>query len=170
MTRQRDAIGLMAFDDQIVSLLPASARPGHLRAALVTLDRLALGKETNVSKPLHQLCDALTKRGMVVLISDLLDDPAGGVRRLEAVPARRRRDRRGADRAAPAKAGAGAPREVLRSQVAQARARGAHRKATSARAHPAVAARRRAAVARRRVRTAVLRIRCRLRLGRRDDG
>jgi len=83
MNRQRDAIGLMAFDDQIVSMLPAGARPGHLRAVLVTLDRLVLGKETNVSKPLHQLCDALTKRGMVVLISDLLDDPEAVIRGLK---------------------------------------------------------------------------------------
>jgi uncharacterized protein (DUF58 family) len=83
MNRQRDAIGLMAFDDRIVSMLPASARPGHLRAALVTLDRLVLGKETNLSKPLHQLCDALTKRGMVVLISDLLDDPDAVIRGLK---------------------------------------------------------------------------------------
>jgi uncharacterized protein (DUF58 family) len=83
MNRQRDGVGLMAFDDQIVSMLPASARPGHLRALLVTLDRLRLGKDTNLSKPLHQLCDALTKRGMVVLISDLLDDPANVVRGLK---------------------------------------------------------------------------------------
>ena len=83
MNRQRDAIGLMAFDDRIVSMLPAGARPGHLRNILVMLDRLALGKETNVSKPLHQLCDALTKRGMVVLISDLLDDPAAVIRGLK---------------------------------------------------------------------------------------
>src|SRR5438874_4304008 len=83
MNRQRDAIGLMAFDDRIVSMLPAGARPGHLRSILVTLDRLALGKETNVSKPLHQLCDALTKRGMVVLISDLLDNPEAVIRGLK---------------------------------------------------------------------------------------
>jgi uncharacterized protein (DUF58 family) len=83
MNRQRDAIGLMAFDDQIVSMLPAGARPGHLRNVLVTLDRLVLGQETNVSKPLHQLCDALTKRGMVVLISDLLDDPEAVIRGLK---------------------------------------------------------------------------------------
>src|SRR5713101_9032952 len=70
MTRQRDGVGLMAFDESIVTMLPASARPGHLRAFLVTLDRLRLGKETHMSKPLNQLCDALTKRGMVVLISD----------------------------------------------------------------------------------------------------
>jgi uncharacterized protein (DUF58 family) len=75
MTRQRDAVGLTAFDDHIVAMLPASARPGHLRAMLVTLDRLELGRDTNVAKPLHQLADSLSKRGMVVLISDLLDDP-----------------------------------------------------------------------------------------------
>src|SRR5689334_5063929 len=72
MNRQRDAVGLMAFEEQIVSMLPASARAGHLRALLVALERLSPGRETNVSKPLHQLADRLTKRGMVVLISDLL--------------------------------------------------------------------------------------------------
>ena len=64
-------------------MLPASARPGHLRAMLVTLDRLTLGQQTNVSKPLHQLADSLTKRGMVVLISDLLDDPERVIRGLK---------------------------------------------------------------------------------------
>jgi hypothetical protein len=42
---------------------------------LLTLDRLKRGSRTDVSKPLHQLAGSLTKRGMVVLISDLLDDP-----------------------------------------------------------------------------------------------
>jgi uncharacterized protein (DUF58 family) len=83
MNRQRDAIGLTAFDEQIVTMLPASARPGHLRALLVTLDRLRLGQKTNVSKPLHQLADSLTKRGMVVLISDLLDEPERVIRGLK---------------------------------------------------------------------------------------
>ena len=82
MNRQRDAVGLAAFDDQIRTMLPASARPGHLRALLVTLERLQPGNETNVSTPLHQLADALTKRGMVVLISDLLDDPERVIRGL----------------------------------------------------------------------------------------
>src|SRR3954468_22540313 len=40
MNRQRDAFSLTAFDEQIVAMLPASARPGHLRALLVTLNRL----------------------------------------------------------------------------------------------------------------------------------
>jgi uncharacterized protein (DUF58 family) len=83
MNRQRDGVGLAAFDERIVTMLPASARPGHLSAMLVTLDRLQLGTETNVSKPLHQLADSLSKRGMVVLISDLLDDPERVIRGLK---------------------------------------------------------------------------------------
>ena len=75
MNRQRDACGLTAFDERVVGMLPASARPGHLNALLLTLDRLAPGNQTNVSKPLHQLADSLSKRGLVVLISDLLDEP-----------------------------------------------------------------------------------------------
>jgi hypothetical protein len=43
---------------------------------LVALDRVCLGLRTNVAKPLQLLADGIAKRGMVVLISDLLDDPA----------------------------------------------------------------------------------------------
>jgi uncharacterized protein (DUF58 family) len=83
MNRQRDAIGFTAFDDKIVEMLPASARAGHLRNLLVSLQRLTPANETNVSKPLHQLAGSLSKRGLVVLISDLLDDPEAVVRGLK---------------------------------------------------------------------------------------
>lgn len=75
MNRQRDAFGLIAFDDKIASLVPANARTGHLRAVLLALERLQLGAHTNVAKPLHDLAAAVRKRGLVVLVSDLLDDP-----------------------------------------------------------------------------------------------
>lgn len=74
MHRQRDAVGLIAFDDQIRKMRPPSARPGQLSALLVTLDRLQLGARTDVAKPLNDLAEAIHKRGLVVLISDLLDD------------------------------------------------------------------------------------------------
>ncbi len=76
MHRQRDAFGLIEFDDSIAALLPASARAGHLRAVLLALERIKMGTRTNVAKPLHDLAAAVRKRGMVVLVSDLLDDPA----------------------------------------------------------------------------------------------
>ena len=83
MNRQRDAVGFTAFDEAIVSMLPPSSRAGHLRALLVALDRLSTAHQTNVSKPLHQLAESLTKRGLVVLISDLLDDPDAVIRGLK---------------------------------------------------------------------------------------
>lgn len=75
MNRQRDAVGFLAFDEAIVSMLPTSARGGHLRAILIALERLKVGKGTDVAKPLRDLAEAISKRGLVVLISDLLDDP-----------------------------------------------------------------------------------------------
>jgi len=83
MNRQRDGVGLTAFDDRIVAALPASNRPGHLRNLLITLDRLVLGSRTNVSKPLRRLAESMNRRGMVVLISDLLDDSEAIIRGLK---------------------------------------------------------------------------------------
>jgi uncharacterized protein (DUF58 family) len=83
MHRQRDATGLIAFDDKITGRLPASARPGHLHAILLALDRIAPGARSDVARPLHQLAEALGKRSLAVLISDLLDDPETVVRGLK---------------------------------------------------------------------------------------
>jgi uncharacterized protein (DUF58 family) len=83
MNRQRDATGLIEFDDKITARLPASARPGHLHAILLALDKIAPGHQSNVGRPLHQLAEALGKRSLAVLISDLLDDPEGVVKGLK---------------------------------------------------------------------------------------
>ena len=83
MHRQRDATGLIEFDDRIRRRLPASARPGHLHAILLALDKVAPGARSDVGRPLHQLAEALGKRSLVVLISDLLDDPENIVRGLK---------------------------------------------------------------------------------------
>jgi uncharacterized protein (DUF58 family) len=83
MNRQRDATGLIAFDDRIVFRMPASARPGHLHALLLALERLQPGTRSNVGRPLHQLAEALVKRSLVVLVSDLLDDPEGVIKGLK---------------------------------------------------------------------------------------
>ncbi|MGE3273820.1 MAG: DUF58 domain-containing protein [Vicinamibacterales bacterium] len=76
MNRQRDAVGLIAFDDAIVQMLPPSARPGQLKSVLLALERMAVGHRTDVAKPLGDLAQAISKRGLVILVSDLLDDPA----------------------------------------------------------------------------------------------
>ena len=83
MHRQRDATGLIEFDDRIKGRLPASARPGHLHAILLALDRIAPGAKSDVGRPLHQLAEALGKRSLAVVISDLLDDPETVIRGLK---------------------------------------------------------------------------------------
>jgi uncharacterized protein (DUF58 family) len=83
MHRQRDATGLIEFDDRIRGRLPASARPGHLHAILLALEKIAPGAKSDVGRPLHQLAEALGKRSLVVLISDLLDEPDRVVRGLK---------------------------------------------------------------------------------------
>jgi uncharacterized protein (DUF58 family) len=75
MHRQRDACGLMAFDEKIAVRVPASARRGQLHTLLVALERLTTGRRSDVARPLQQLAEALVRRSMVVLISDLLDEP-----------------------------------------------------------------------------------------------
>ncbi|HVH58201.1 MAG TPA: DUF58 domain-containing protein [Vicinamibacterales bacterium] len=82
MNRQRDATGLIAFDEQIRFRLPAAARPGHLHTLLLALERLEAGQRSDVGRPLHQLAEALLKRSLVVVISDLLDEPGPVIRGL----------------------------------------------------------------------------------------
>ena len=84
MNRQRDAVGLTAFDENIVddaagelASRPSAGAAGHARPPDDRRTR------PTSSKPLHQLADTLTKRGLVVLISDLLDDPDEVIRGLK---------------------------------------------------------------------------------------
>lgn len=73
--RQRDAVGITFFDEQVLERIPPRSNSGHLRTILTHLDRMALGQQTALGKPLHQLADALRRRGFVIVISDLLDEP-----------------------------------------------------------------------------------------------
>jgi uncharacterized protein (DUF58 family) len=87
MHRQRDATGLIAFDDRIRFRVPAGARGGHLHALLLALDRLQPGQRSSAARPLQQLAEALIKRSLVVVISDLLEESEPvikGLRRLQA--------------------------------------------------------------------------------------
>src|SRR3954469_17190250 len=72
LSMQRDAVGLVTFDQRIADYLPARYRPGHLHRLMVCLERAVAGTSTDISAPLEQVAATVRKRGMVVLISDLL--------------------------------------------------------------------------------------------------
>ena len=60
------------FDDQIRQYLPPRNRPSYLRGLIHSLEAPPAGKTTDLGPPLQRLAQMLTKRGMIVLISDLL--------------------------------------------------------------------------------------------------
>jgi uncharacterized protein (DUF58 family) len=72
LSTQRDAVGLVTFDEQIADYVPARYRPGHLHRLMVCLERAVAGTSTNLATPLEQVATTVRKRGLIVLISDLL--------------------------------------------------------------------------------------------------
>lgn len=72
LVTQRDAVGLARFSEQIDQFLPPRYRTGHWRRFLVTLETPCSGTATQLAPPLEQIAERLNKRGMLVLISDLL--------------------------------------------------------------------------------------------------
>lgn len=73
--RQHDSVGLHAFDEDVIEHLPPSSRSGHLRTALGVIERIVPGRGTALTDQLHRVADQLTRRGIIVLISDLYDEP-----------------------------------------------------------------------------------------------
>ena len=65
-----------------------SGRPGHLRRVLAALDRLETGRRSDVARPLTRLAEALTRPGLVVVVSDLLDEPKAVLRGLRHLRSR----------------------------------------------------------------------------------
>ena len=75
MINQQDAVGIAKFSEKIDTFTPPKARPSHLNLILSQLDDKDSGNDTQIGMVLHELADRIKKRGMVILISDLLDKP-----------------------------------------------------------------------------------------------
>ncbi|MEX2177049.1 MAG: DUF58 domain-containing protein [Pirellulaceae bacterium] len=72
LSLQRDAVGLVTFDAAIRDYLPARFRPGHLHRLMMCLERAPAGAATDLAAPLEQIAKTAKKRGLVILLSDLL--------------------------------------------------------------------------------------------------
>jgi uncharacterized protein (DUF58 family) len=78
MLRQRDAVGLIAFDDRIRTYLPPRSVTSHLHTLLTTLQNTSPeGTDTDLAATFHELAERIVRRGLVIVISDLFDDHAG---------------------------------------------------------------------------------------------
>lgn len=74
VNRQNDAVGLMAFDSSVRVEVPAQNRSGQMRTILGNLEQLTPGTETRLSQILHEAADRITKRSVVIIISDFYDE------------------------------------------------------------------------------------------------
>ncbi len=74
LLRQRDATGLITFDDDVRTVLPPRTRLSHWRQLLATLGALEAGLGTAAEPALRRVVHQLRRRGLVVFISDLLLD------------------------------------------------------------------------------------------------
>jgi uncharacterized protein (DUF58 family) len=71
--RQRDRVGLVAFDNDIVEYVPPSAK--HMETVLHMLDRLQPQQPGSLKGPLHKMAEHFGRRGMLVVISDFYEEP-----------------------------------------------------------------------------------------------
>lgn len=75
MLKQQDAVGLITFSNRIETVIPPKAVHGYLFAILRELEGRKPKGETRTGEVLQNLAGSLRRRGLVLLISDLLDRP-----------------------------------------------------------------------------------------------
>jgi uncharacterized protein (DUF58 family) len=84
--RQRDRVGLVTFDHEIVAYVPPSMK--HLDTILHTLDKLDTGRAGSLGEPLLHITELLGRKGILVVISDLYEDPDAVLRAIGPLRAR----------------------------------------------------------------------------------
>ena len=74
MLRQRDAVGLVTFDERMRRYIPPRSKSGHLHILLSEIARQTPSERTDVSTVLHEMAERIKRRGLVIVMSDLLDE------------------------------------------------------------------------------------------------
>ena len=88
MLKQQDAVGLMTFSSTADTILPPKATQNHLLAILRALEERRPSGETTTGPILQELAGSLKRKGLVILISDLLGDSEGVLRGLKQLRSR----------------------------------------------------------------------------------
>lgn len=85
LLRQRDAVGMITFSEKVTSIMPPRSAMGYLEQLLLKLENLTPSGETTTSSALLNIAERVTRKGMVLLISDLFDDPQSILAGLKAL-------------------------------------------------------------------------------------
>jgi uncharacterized protein (DUF58 family) len=81
--KQRDAAGLIVFDDEVRSFVPPSTRAGQLQRLLAAIDNAEARARTSFEAPLTRFSSLLRRRGIVLLLSDFYAEPRAIIRAAE---------------------------------------------------------------------------------------
>ena len=76
LLRQNDAVGLVTFDEAPLAMVPARSMRKQLFQILKVLDDLPSGSGTRLGKVLHRVAERVQRRGLILLLTDMMDDPA----------------------------------------------------------------------------------------------
>ena len=74
MLRQRDSVGLVTFDRVIRRYVPPRSKSGHLHDLLTEIANQHPSDETDIAVALHEMAERIKRRGLVIIMSDLLDE------------------------------------------------------------------------------------------------
>jgi uncharacterized protein (DUF58 family) len=80
---QRDAAGLIVFDDDVKNYIPPSTRQGQLFRLLHAIEHSEVGSHTDFTKPFHHFQNFLKRRGIVAVMSDFYENPETIVKTVE---------------------------------------------------------------------------------------
>lgn len=83
MLKQQDSVGLLTFDTRIRKYIPPRSVGRHLHAILKELTEITPAEETDLGVSLYELAQRVKRRGLIIVISDLLDDADKVVRGLK---------------------------------------------------------------------------------------
>ena len=83
LLRQQDSVGLMAFDEQVRTVVPPRSQQTHIDALVQAMHASKPKAQTNLEKILRRVAETIGSRGMIILISDLLADREPFFRGLE---------------------------------------------------------------------------------------
>jgi len=75
LTKQKDAVGLLTFNEDISQYLPPKSTTRHLHRILEVLEETKAENKTCLSKIFHALAENIKRRGLIIVISDLFDEP-----------------------------------------------------------------------------------------------
>ena len=70
---QRDRVGLVTFDNDVVDFVPSSAK--HMEVVLHTLEKANPGRPSSLKAPFQKMAEHFGRRGVIVVISDFYEDP-----------------------------------------------------------------------------------------------